>query len=124
MAVFSLVAATLLAQATAPVLTVEADMDRVDVGYAELVAGQPKAAIERIEANSNISSDDPSANINLAAAYARLGQTTIARQHYLAAIASRTSYDVELADGRWMDSRRAARLGAQGLDKGTVLALR
>jgi len=114
------------AQATAPVVTVEADAgkDRVDVGYAELVAGQPKAAIDRIEANPNISPDDPSANINLAAAYARLGQTTIARQHYLAAIASRTAYDVELADGRWMDSRRAARLGAQGLDKGTVLALR
>lgn len=124
MAVFSLVAATLLAQATAPAVTVEADRDQVDVGYAELRADQPRAAIKRIEANESLSSDDPLANINLAAAYARLGQTAIARQHYLAAIASPTPCDVELADGRWMDSRRAARLGAQGLKKGTVLALR
>lgn len=127
MAGLSLIAATLLAQTAAPVLTVEADLDRlnrVDVGYTELMEGRPKAAIERIEANRDIAPDDPAAHINLAAAHARLGHMDIAKRHYLAAIASRTVYEVELADGRWMDTRRAARLGAEGLAKGKVLALR
>lgn len=124
MAGFSLLAATLLAQAPVPVVTVEANLDRVDVGYAELMDGRPKAAIERIEANPGIAPDDPAANINLAAAHARLGHVAMAQRHYIAAISSRTVYDVELADGRWMDSRRAARLGVEALAKGTVLALR
>lgn len=124
MAGLSLVAATLLSQAQAPVLTVEANLDRIEVGYTELAAGRPRDAIARIEANRSVAADDPAAHINLAAAYARLGQAGIAQQHYIAAISSRTAYDVELADGRWMDSRRAARLGSAELAKGKLLALR
>ena len=43
-------------------------------------------------------------------AHARLGHFDLARQFYAAATKSADHYDLELADGRWMDSRRAARL--------------
>ena len=68
--------------------------------------------------------DDPAALINLGTANARLGRPDAALDHYRAALVSRQRYDLELADGRWVDSRAAARLAIKMLNDGSVLALR
>ena len=52
---------------------------------------------------------DPAQLINLGLAHAKIGQKERAKQYYEAAMASRESFDVELADGRVMDTREAAR---------------
>lgn len=117
-------AGLLLADASGAVITVEAGPDRVDVGYSELAAGQPQAAIARIKGNPRIDAEDPAAHINLGAAYARLGQLEQARNHYRAAMLSAARCDLELADGTWMDSRKAARVAERMLDRGETLALR
>ncbi len=54
----------------------------------------------------------------------RLGQAAKAQASSRAAISSDSRYDLELADGSWMDSRRAARLALRQLDSGQVLSLR
>lgn len=113
----------LLAQTPAAV-TVEGAVDRVDVGYEELREGRPQAAIERINTNTQLEAGDPSALINLGTAHARLGHNGKARSAYAAAILSDTRYDLQLADGRWMDSRRAARLAIHYLEDNRTLALR
>lgn len=123
-----LLAGALLAQSASLVVSGEEQSarsgDRVDVGYTELVQGRPHDAIARIRANREVEAGDPAALINLGAAYARIGNTKKAEASYVAAIASSHRYDLELADGRWMDSRRAARLALRGLASGQVLALR
>lgn len=93
--------------------------EEADVGYQELEAGQPGEAIAKIEANAKLESDDPAALINLGNAYARLGQTDKAFQYYRAAADSQERYELELSDGRWMDSRRAAQLALTALKRST-----
>ena len=123
MAATALIAAALLAQ-SAPSLAAEpAQTETVDVGYQELRSGAPAAVIAKIEANADLASD-PAALINLGNAYARLGETAKALQLYRAAAASDTRYDLELADGRWMDSRLAARRALGALQNSTRQALR
>ena len=119
-----ILASAALAGAAVPVEVSAPRTDWVDVAYDELRAGRAEAAIQRIEANAELGSDHPAALINLGAAHARLGHAEEARTLYLAAIASRERYDVQLADGRWMDTRRAARLAIELQAKGAVLALR
>jgi hypothetical protein len=123
-----LLAGALLAQAVSPAITVQpgaqASGEHMDVGYLELVAGQPEAAIARIQANHELGSDDPMVLINQGAAYAMMGKTSEARERLSAAILSSERYDVELADGRWMDSRRAARIAISRLGSSQVLAVR
>ena len=92
-------------------------------GYRELVTQRPAATIVKIRAN-NALNDDPAAQINLGTAMARLGRRDAARDHYRVALSSRDRYDLELADGRWMDSRAAARLAIARLAKNQALALR
>lgn len=115
-------AVLLLAQA-API-TVEAAPGDDGVGYRELVAQHPELAIERIAANRALDADDPAAQINYGTARARLGDQASALRHYRAALASRQRYDLELADGTWLDSRAAARIAIRMLAKGQALALR
>jgi len=117
-------AGLLLAQAAQPAITVEAPTDTFGIGYRELMAHKPAAAIARIRANREIDATDPAAQINLGTAKARLGDRSAARDHYLTALASRDRCDLELADGRWMDSRAAARLAIRMLAKNQALALR
>ena len=124
MATFSLIAGALLAQAALPSITVEAAPDHIDVGYEALIQRRPQDAIAQIRGNDELDADEPAALINLGSAHALMGQEREARDYYNEAIASRTRYDLELADGRWMDSRRAARLAIAMLDKGQTLALR
>lgn len=119
-----ILAALLAAQSAAPAVLVEARTDRVDVGYSELAAGQPQAAIERIQANRAVDANDPAALINLGAAHARMGEVADARAYLSAAIATPDRYELQLADGRWMDSRRAARLAMGMLQEGKTLAVR
>ena len=114
----------MFAQAAQPAITVESTPDRLDVGYRELVQQRPADAIERIAANRSLEADDPAALINLGTAKARLGDKSAAVDHYRAAIVSRQRYDLELADGAWMDSRAAARLAIKMVAKGEALALR
>lgn len=120
----TLLAAAAAAAVPGPIVTVEADRDRVDVGYVELSEGRPADAIERILANPTLEADDPAALINLGTANARLGRRGEALGYYRAAMVSRIRYDLELADGTWLDSRRAARVAARLLDRGQLLALR
>lgn len=117
-------AGLLMAQAAQPAITVQAPLDDYGIGYRELIARHPAEAIARIEANRDLASDDPAARINLGTAAARLGDARAARAHYRAALSSRERYDLELADGRWMDSRAAARLALDMLGQGRALALR
>ena len=119
-----ILAGLMFAQAAQPAITVESSPDRFDVGYRELVAQRPAEAIERIAANRSLEADDPAALINLGTANARLSNPDAALDHYRSAIASRQRYDLELADGRWMDTRAAARLAITMLAKGEALALR
>ena len=113
-----LLAAALLAQsAAAPsVATGEGGA----IAYDELAQGDANGAIGRLTGRS----DDPGALINLGAAYARKGMKREALDCYRAAIASEMRTDVQLGDGRWMDSRRAARIAAESLLKTGNLAMR
>jgi len=123
MALSLALAGLMFAQAAQPAITVEGAPDANDVGYRELVTQRPAATIVKIRAN-NALNDDPAAQINLGTAMARLGRRDAARDHYRVALSSRDRYDLELADGRWMDSRAAARLAIAMLAKNQALALR
>ncbi len=92
-----------------------------DVAYAELSTGNADAAVRKLEGTTQ---SDPAVLINLGAAYARQGATDKALATYRAAIASPERYDLELADGRWMDSRAVARVALAKLQRDTAQALR
>lgn len=79
------------------------------VAYAELKAGDSRAALAKLTAETGIDARDPSRLINLGTVYARLGRTDEAAAMYSAAIDSPIRYDLELWDGRYVDSRWAAR---------------
>lgn len=83
-----------------------------------------EATISRILASGKVEERDPAALINLGTAYARLGQRDRALAMFRAAISSPERYDLQLADGRWMDSRAAARLAAAALERGDRLVMR
>jgi hypothetical protein len=122
-------AAAMMAQAPASLapatLTVPAPaVEASDVGYSEIVAGRPRAAIERIEASPLMREKDPLALINLGTAYKMVGDKARAALLYQSAKASDERYDVQLSDGRWMDSRRAAKVAMDQLGTDAVLALR
>ncbi|ABD26876.1 TPR repeat protein [Novosphingobium aromaticivorans DSM 12444] len=123
-----LLAAALFAQGavSAPAtLTVPAPaQEQGDVGYRELATGRPQAAIDKIERGGLARAGDPLALINLGTAYKMLGRTDEAQRLYRAAATSDDRYDVELGNGRWIDSRRAAGLAMARLSSAEVLAFR
>lgn len=92
--------------------------------YEDLARSRSEAAIARIMASKEFDSRDPATLINLGAAYERIGQKDRALAMYRAAIMSPDRYDLQLADGRWMDSRAAARLAAEALEKSQTLVMR
>ncbi len=100
-------------------------IERTEAGYAELSAGQPEAAIVRIMTSRQAGAEvaNPAALINLAAAHARLGRPDEARR-LLEASVSAERYDLQLANGSWMDSRSAARIAMNRLASSRVLASR
>jgi len=95
-----------------------------DVAYEELAAGQNQAALDVIQAELATRPGDPALLINLGSAYLRLGRMAEAQTAFEAAADSSTRYDLELADGRWVDSRRAARLAQAGIASRPLLARR
>ena len=98
----------------------EGDSSPLSVAYEELQAGRNAVAVDKLT-HSPIDARDPSRLINLGTAYARLGQATDAATAYEAAIASPIRYDVELANGNYMDSRWAARTALAHLHQGKPL---
>lgn len=118
------IAAALMAQ-TPATLTVPAPVvEPGDVGYREIMAGRPQAAIVRLEGGALVRQGDPLALINLGTAYKMVGRTNDAARLYRDAASSDDRYDVQLADGRWLDSRRAATLALKHLASGEMFALR
>ena len=93
-----------------------------DVAYADIAAGRADQAIQAIEARLEADPRDPALLINLGAAYARKGDAARAAEAFQAAIDSHTRYDLELADGTWVDSRHAARRALETLQRSSQLA--
>lgn len=124
MSATAFIVTALLAQSAFPLAAEGQWQDSTEVGYEELASGQPQAAIAKIEASQGTRPDDPGALINMGNAHARLGQTDKAIEYYRTAIASDVRYELELADGRWMDSRRAAREALRALLKNQAQAMR
>lgn len=102
---------------------IDQPVEQVEVGYVALTQGDPAKAINTIKA-AGAGKDDPVALINLAAANARLGRIEEARRLLQAARVAPDRFDVQLADGRWMDSRDVARLADAALVRQQALALR
>ncbi|OYW45819.1 MAG: hypothetical protein B7Z08_12870 [Sphingomonadales bacterium 32-68-7] len=98
--------------------------DRKDVSYEALAQGRHDQAIGALEARLLTDPGDPALLINLGSAYALAGKTERAAAAYRAAIDSDTRYQLELADGTWVDSRRAARRALATLDRQGALAAR
>lgn len=124
MSLSALVTAVLLGQSAFALDADKTARDVTDVAYTELAAGQSQAAVQKLEAGGAQHSSDPAALINLGSAYARAGMTDKALTAYRAAIASPDRYDLELADGSWVDSRIAARMALRGLMSSRTMASR
>lgn len=99
----------------------QADSEALPVAYAELKAGDNRAAVAKLTEETKVDARDPSRLINLGTAYARLGRTDDAAAAYSAAIGSPIRYDLELASGRYVDSRWAARTALANLTEGRPL---
>ncbi len=97
--------------------------ETTDVAYETLASGQTSAAIDRLEQLHQANPEDPAILINLGAAHSASGNVARAEECYRLAMDSDTQYQLELADGRWVDSRRAARQALRNLQD-AELALR
>jgi uncharacterized protein HemY len=97
-------------------------IEQREVAYEAIAAGRTDEAIRAIEARLATDPDDPALLINLGAAYARKGDAARAATAFQAAIDSDTRYELELADGTWTDSRRAARRALEMLERNSQLA--
>lgn len=106
----------LLAQAGPSAATTQPDIETRDVEYDALVSGKARTAIAQLEQARAENPGDPALLINLGAAYAAVGEYSQAQQAYRDAIASEDRYELELANGDWIDSRRAARMALLSLD--------
>jgi len=93
-----------------------------EVSYEDIAAGRTAQAIRAIESRLEAEPDDPALLINLGAAYARQGDAERAAKAFQAAIDSETRYELELNDGSWVDSRRAARQALETLQGRSQLA--
>lgn len=109
------------AQSIVVVTAPQADESLLPVAYAELKAGENQAAVDKLTGETTLDKRDPSRLINLGTAYARLGRTAEAAAAYDSAIGSPIRYDVELANGDYVDSRWAARTARANLEQGKPL---
>ena len=125
MSMFTLLLAASLTSLPADRELVQAgDVERVDVALEEMLAGQEGEAVRKILASDLYEQGDPGALINLGTAYARLGMNDEAREAFDAAAHADDPYTLQLADGRWIDSRRAATLAARKLPANGTFATR
>jgi len=116
-----ILAGALLAQSATLTEPQTGQVEQSDVAYHELAEGQTDAAIASLRAKAG---NDPAALINLGTAYARKGMRAEALAAFTAAMKSDNRYELQLADGTWMDSRRAARMAAMRLEKGEAFSMR
>jgi cytochrome c-type biogenesis protein CcmH/NrfG len=100
----------------------EPGIEQREVAYEAIAEGRADDAIRALEAQLAKNPHDPALLINLGAAYAKHGDAARAARLYQAAIDSDTRYELELADGTWTDSRQAARLGLETLQRNAQLA--
>ena len=112
------VAASLLAMGSGPIEVVSNAEPSYNIGYEELVAGDPAGALEVIEGQSGAKSEDPARLINHGVALARLGRHESARERFQQAARLDDRYRLETADGSWVDSRVLARRGLAMIDEG------
>jgi len=120
----SLIVSILISVQSAPQAAEARDSaDQSNAAYEELSTGQTEAAIARLHAALRENPGDPALLINLGTAYSRLGRINEARDAFRAAIASEDRYQLQLADGTWEDSRKAARIALNTLNE-TALAAR
>jgi len=91
-----------------------------EIGYAKgalaydaLVAGDNQAAVEKLESGKL---NDPAVMINLGQAYARTGRSSDAVKMFMAAMNSNRSFDLVLADGQVINSRKAAQIALNNLN--------
>lgn len=110
-------AALLAAQASTATPIESTGVETREVGYETIAAGEARAAIAQLEAARAENPGDPALLINLGAAYAAVGEFELAQQAYREAIASKERYELELANGDWIDSRRAARMALLSLEQ-------
>ncbi|MEO0061680.1 MAG: hypothetical protein RLZZ08_240 [Pseudomonadota bacterium] len=98
-------------------------IEQKEVAFQALTEGRTDQAITVLRAQLKADPSDPAALINLGSAYAQRGDRERAAQAYRAAAASDTRYNVELADGTWVDSRHAARAALLRLDRAQTALL-
>ncbi len=115
-----MIAGLLLSQATVMTEPQQGGIERTDVAYEAMAKGNTDAAIAQLQGQAR---SDPAALINLGSAYARKGMRSEAMACFTAAMAGERS-ELQLADGSWMDSRRAARIAAARLERAGTLAAR
>ncbi|NVD27881.1 hypothetical protein HUO14_08195 [Parasphingorhabdus flavimaris] len=92
------------------------------LGYDALVAGDNQTALTQLEAADGVSANDPARLINLGQAYKRVGRAGDAAQMFRAAMNSNRSFDLVLANGTVVNSRKAAKLALSEMN--TSLAAR
>ena len=91
-----------------------------EVAFEAVAEGRSNEAIAEIERLLEEQPDDPALLINLGAAHAQQGDYQRAAECYRRAVQSDERYKLELADGRWVDSRLAARRALKTLEVHTV----
>ncbi len=109
--------ALMFAQAGSLAVIDEPATEQREVAYDALASGEARAAIAALEALREENPGDPALLINLGSAYAALGDTARAEASYREAASSDIRYQLELADGSWTDSRRAARTALRALEQ-------
>ncbi len=98
-----------------PTVNGETAYPKGSIGYEALVRGDNERAVSQILASEQVSRHDPAKLLNLGRAYARMGRVEEASTLFAAAMQSRDTVDLVLADGRVMNSKDAARKAYAGL---------
>lgn len=95
----------------------EIGYERGTLGYEALVTHQNDLALKQLTKGNPIPNTDPAKLINLGRAYARLGDLEKAEESFIAALNCKEEMDLVLADGREMNSRKAAKLALKEIGR-------
>lgn len=120
----ALAVAAALAAAAPAIAETASEPDRVDVAFEALAEGRTAEAVAQLQQSHEAQEGDPAVLINLGTAYARQGRIAEARAMFEAAMTSSERYDLELADGSWVDSRQAAKMALANLEESGGAMLR
>jgi tetratricopeptide (TPR) repeat protein len=93
----------------------EIGYDRGALAFEALMANDNKGALEQLARDRSVPDTDPAKLINIGRAYARLGDADRAKEAFEAALNCKDEMDLVLADGREMNSRKAAKLALKEL---------